>query len=264
MPFPLMLAAALAANAGGSFLPILLNKDPNFAGMKRQAIDDIESTYTRTKNEAVETAYNLADATIGEATNALQAGSVAGVSGAGTGRLNAATYARVAENRDTGVQKIVNALAQNKAAMLSSRLNQIEDAQLEYDKVKPNMATGFTNFIKGLPASIGIGMELQDFFKGKTTIPKIKPNVGEAIDKGTSINASMGGTGLPTQFKELNKINRITGLPNMYGTPSRDYPSFLGGKGTAKGINAIDDIIKALKGDYDIQKTIESSWGGVL
>jgi hypothetical protein len=261
-----MLAAALAANAGGSFLPILFNKDPDFAGMKRQAIDDIESTYGRAKDEAVKTAYNLADATIGEATNALHAGNIAGTSGAGTGRLNAATYARIAENRDTGVQKIVNALAQNKAAMISSRLNAIEDQQLEYDKVKPNMATGFTNFIKGLPASIGIGMELQDFFKGSTKLPKTVPNmrIGEAIDKGTSTVASMGGTGLPTQFKQLNTINKRAGLPSLFGTPSRDYPSFLGGKGTAKGINTVTDLLKALRGESDIQKDVELNWGGVL
>jgi len=170
-----------AAGMAGNVLSWILGDDKfDWNKWRDEQADKVSSRYNEGKQEMEKKAYNLADATIGQATNAQgMAGSTAGINSAGTGRLNAQVYSNIAQGRDQTIASATNAMENQKANALAA----IDRAAAQGDMAEafnaPNAITYADNFVKTLqtgPAQDFLGtlfgggyMGLKSLFSGNNT-----------------------------------------------------------------------------------------------
>lgn len=137
----------------------------------------VSTDYDSSLKKMEQRTANLADATIGQATNTQgMAGGVAGISSAGTGRLQAQTYANIAGQRDQAIASITNAMENQKANALAAVDKAAYQGSMAEDFNSPNAVTYANNFIKSLqaaPAQDFLGtlfgggyMGIKSFFQG--------------------------------------------------------------------------------------------------
>lgn len=205
---------------GGNVLSWIFGSDKfDWEGWKKRQISEIDREYDTSQSNAVRTANKTANATIGEATNKQgMAGGVAGINN--VGRLNAQTYANIAQNRDDAVTSITNALEQNRAAMKSAVIRQAAEGDMQEDFNAPTSLDYINNLLgtlstpvgqEGVGAIIGglgkTGSVIGNLFKGKQGIDL---GVGSGIDKGDGTKASGFGNNFPLQMTgKFGMVNQV-------------------------------------------------------
>jgi len=212
---------------GSQFISWILGSDKyDWKAWEKNQLAGIDREYNTSLNNATSTARKTANATIGEATNKqAMAGGVSGISN--PGRLNAQTYANIAQNRDDAITSITNALEQNRSAMKSAVIRESAQGQMQEDFNAPTALTYIDNFVKSLQSPVmqegigaiigGVGKGINSLFSGKTSSFSDK-GYGAAFDRGTGgmaqgdgINTDIGFTG--NKFNPVGPINWATPNP---------------------------------------------------
>lgn len=126
---------------------------------KAKQAQGINTIFDKSIANATGQANKSFNATIGQTTNAQgMASGVAGMSGAG--RINAQTYANVAENRDNAVTGITNGLEQNRASMLSAVEREAAQGSMQEDFNAPTGIDYLKSIVEQFQTSVmqeGVG-----------------------------------------------------------------------------------------------------------
>lgn len=140
---------------GGNVLSWILGTDEfDWEGWKKNQLAGIDREYDTSLSNATSVAHKTANATIGEATNKqAMAGGVAGINN--PGRLNAQTYANVAQNRDDAITSITNGLEQNRAAMKSAVIREASQGQMQEQFNQPTTIDYMNNLLGTLQTPVG-------------------------------------------------------------------------------------------------------------
>lgn len=126
---------------------IMGNKKFDWGAWKDEQLRGIDNQYNQSLSNAVGQANKSFNATMGQTTNAQ--GLAGGISGVNApGRVNAQTYANVAQNRDNAVTGITNGLEQNRAAMKASVVKEAAQGSQQEDFNAPTALDYLSNLTK--------------------------------------------------------------------------------------------------------------------
>ena len=188
----------------------------DYEALKKRDLAQNQAVFDSGLRKGTEQANKSFNATIGQTTNAQgMASGVAGMSG--QGRINAQTYANVAENRDNAVTGLTNGLTQNLNAANMATIRDYSQLGAQQEQNAPTALTYLENFTNSMKTPVmqeGVGALIGGIGKGAGWLGNLFKSGAQNTTNPTMIQ----GKTAPTVLDQSNNIvgtNDVQAAQNM-------------------------------------------------